>query len=61
MRSAVDQSGRPVQIDNRARLAHKYNGQIAQNAMKHYEEKYGMNPGAYLLAQPKSMDAVRNK
>lgn len=29
--------------------------------MKHYEEKFGMNPSEYLLAQPKTMDAVRSK
>ena len=51
----------PPKVDNKARLARKYNAQMAQNAMKHYEEKYGQNPAAFLLAQPKSMDAVRSK
>ena len=42
-------------IDNATRLKFKYNKQIAANAMKHYEEKYGKNPAEYLLSQPTSL------
>ena len=31
----------PMKVDNKMRLRGKYNMQIARNAMKHYEEKYG--------------------
>jgi len=40
---------RPVQIDNKSRLRHKYASQNAKNAMKHYEQKFGMNPTDFLL------------
>ena len=29
--------------------------------MKHYEEKYGKNPAAYLLAQPKDIKEHRSQ
>ena len=34
--------------------------QYAQNAMKHYEDKYGKNPAAYLLSQPKNAAEIRS-
>ena len=40
----------PVDVDNRIRLKAKYNMNIAQNAMKHYEEKFGQNPSKFLLS-----------
>ena len=40
----------PVDITNRQRLKAKYNMNIAQNAMKHYEEKFGQNPANFLLS-----------
>lgn len=49
-------------VDNKARLRAKYNNMgLAQNAMKHYEEKYGVNPSQYLLSQPKSAKEARTK
>jgi len=33
--------------------------QIAKNAMKHYEEKYGKNP-AEMLLNPISLDKVKS-
>lgn len=47
-------------VDNKARLRAKYNRPYAQNAMKHYEEKYGVNPEALLLPGG-SLDAARTK
>ena len=43
-------------VDNKVRLRQKYNMNIAQNAMKHYEEKYGKNPADFLLSQPKNIE-----
>lgn len=40
----------PIEMDNRMRLKAKYNMNIAQNAMKHYEEKFGQNPAKFLLS-----------
>ena len=54
-------SQKPMKIDNRTRLRGKYNMQIARNAMKHYEEKYGMNPAAFLLSQPQSLAQARSQ
>ena len=42
-------------VDNNARLRAKYSGNYAANAMKHYEEKYGKNPGKFLFSQPKNV------
>ena len=46
----------PAKVDNKTRLRSKYNMQIAKNAMKHYEEKYGKNPADFLLSQPSNID-----
>ena len=46
-------------VDNKTRLRNKYNMQIAKNAMKHYEEKYGKNP-ADMLLNPISLDKVKS-
>ena len=46
-------------MDNKTRLRNKYNMQIAKNAMKHYEEKYGKNP-ADMLLNPISLDKVKS-
>ena len=34
------------------RLRAKYNQGYAKNAMKHYEDKYGVNPANFLLSLP---------
>lgn len=39
----------PITVDNKSRLRNKYASQNAKNAMKHYEEKFGMNPAQFLL------------
>ena len=42
---------KPIVVDNKQRLRSKYVGsQNAKNAMKHYEQKFGMNPSDYLLS-----------
>lgn len=48
-------------IDNATRLRFKYNKQIAVNAMKHYEEKYGKNPADFLLSQPTSLKEAQTE
>lgn len=50
-----------IPIDNATRLRYKYNKQIAPNAMKHYEEKYGKNPADFLNSQPKSLDQAQTE
>mmetsp|Transcript_16559 Transcript_16559/g.28174 ORF Transcript_16559/g.28174 Transcript_16559/m.28174 type:complete len:89 (-) Transcript_16559:215-481(-) len=48
-------------VDNKTRLRNKYNRSIAQNAMKHYEEKYGVNPGRLLLSEKEGYDYVKTQ
>ena len=40
---------KPMVIDNKQRLRSKYTSINAKNAMKHYEQKFGMNPADFLL------------
>lgn len=55
----ADMLANPPQVDNKQRLRKKYDQQIAVNAMKHYEEKFGKNPAAFLLSQPKTVEQAR--
>ena len=52
---------RPAQLDNKQRLRSKYASQNAKNAMKHYEEKFGMNPADFLLNQPTTANQIQTK
>merc|ERR1719263_587489 len=52
---------RPAQLDNKQRLRSKYASQNAKNAMKHYEQKFGMNPTDFLLNQPTNANQIQTK
>ena len=57
----VENAGGVPRVDNATRLRFKYNKQIAANAMKHYEEKYGKDPTSYLLSQPTSLGQAQTE
>jgi len=48
-------------VDHNARLRAKYSGNYASNAMKHYEEKYGKNPGKFLFTQSNNAKETRTQ
>jgi len=60
MKAAILSSKSP-QVNERERLSKKYNRMFAENAMKHYEEKYGMNPAKYLLTWDTTATEIRSK